>query len=70
MIHDVRAPRILRLPEVRSRTGMSRSSIYLAIQRGEFPLQVQLTTRSVGWREEEINLWVEARLPCSKAGAV
>ncbi|PSJ19006.1 hypothetical protein CVH10_25105, partial [Halomonas sp. ND22Bw] len=32
-------PRILRRPEVERLTGLSRSSIYDAMRRGEFPRQ-------------------------------
>ena len=35
-------PRILRLPLVRERTGLSRSSIYLRISEGRFPRPVSL----------------------------
>lgn len=54
--------RILRLKEVQSLTGLSRSTIYLEISKGNFPKQVQLTgARSVGWYESAITEWVESR---------
>ncbi|NII09672.1 AlpA family phage regulatory protein [Oleiagrimonas sp. C23AA] len=31
------APRLIRVPEVLSRVGVSRSTLYAMIQRGEFP---------------------------------
>lgn len=52
---------ILRLPTVKQRCGLSRTSIYNAIQRGEFPRQVELGMRSVGWLESDINEWVASR---------
>jgi prophage regulatory protein len=52
---------ILRLNSVKRRSGLSRTAIYAAIQRGEFPPQVQLTARSVGWRESAIEAWIAAR---------
>lgn len=51
----------LRLPKVMERSGLSRSSIYSAIKRNEFPRQVSLGRRSVGWLESEIDAWIEAR---------
>ncbi|MDD9708311.1 AlpA family phage regulatory protein [Seohaeicola sp. SP36] len=42
------AERILRRPEVEARTGLSRSTIYLWIQQGEFPKPVALGARLVG----------------------
>ena len=54
-------PSLLRLPKVIALTGISRSSIYRQIARGEFPAQVQISERAVGWREEEVVEWIENR---------
>lgn len=51
--------RIIRLPEVKRRVGLSRSSIYEYIQKGMFPKQVPLGARAVGWFETDIDLWVD-----------
>ena len=40
---------ILRMPEVTKRTGLSRSSLYAHMQRGEFPRPLNISHRSVGW---------------------
>jgi prophage regulatory protein len=64
------SPSILRLPKVKSRTGLSRSTIYLRIGQGTFPQPVSLGDRAVGWREEEIEQWLlalERKLHCLKA---
>lgn len=53
--------RIIKLPEVMSMTGLSRSSIYLLIKKGSFPTQVKLSTRSSGWFWREIYSWLESR---------
>lgn len=55
------AERILRRPEVEARTGLSRSTIYDWMKRGEFPKPVALGARLVGWRESDVNAWLEAR---------
>ena len=39
---------MLRLPTVKARTGLSRSTIYLRISRGTFPAPVSLGGRAVG----------------------
>ena len=52
---------ILRLPAVKARVGLSRSAIYLAMSRAEFPRSVQLGTRAVGWLESEIEDWIRQR---------
>jgi prophage regulatory protein len=49
---------VLRLPDVVKKTGRSSRSIYLAIARGEFPRQVSLGARSVGWLESEVDKWI------------
>jgi prophage regulatory protein len=53
------ASRILRLPAVLKLTGLSRSSIYLMISSGNFPRQVSLGARAVGWRECDIHDWLD-----------
>ena len=54
--------RILRLPEVQSQTGLSRSSIYLMMSEGLFPASVKLGERSVGWVEKEIQDWINQKI--------
>ena len=51
---------ILRLPEVKKSTGLSRSTIYLRIAQGTFPKAVSLGGRAVGWLEAEIQEWLTA----------
>lgn len=50
---------ILRLDSVLTRTGLSRSSIYNQINQGIFPKPVALGPRAVGWRESDINDWID-----------
>ncbi|HTU12225.1 MAG TPA: AlpA family transcriptional regulator [Allosphingosinicella sp.] len=49
--------RILRLPAVLERTGLSRSTLYRKIKAGTFPRQVAISTRCAGWRESAISAW-------------
>ncbi len=49
---------IIRLPEVRRRTGLGRATIYDFMRRGRFPSSIRLGGRSVGWIEAEIDNWV------------
>lgn len=53
---------ILRRKEVEQRTGLSRSTIYLRIQKGTFPKPVNLGARAVGWLGHEIDAWLIARI--------
>lgn len=57
--------RLLRLPEVESRVGLRKSSIYDALKRGDFPAPVKLSRRAVCWPASAIDQWIEARV---KAG--
>ncbi len=58
--------KILRLPEVKSRTGLSRSSIYLRISEGTFPKQTNLGGRAVGWDSMSIQQWISDRIESSR----
>lgn len=59
---------MLRLPAVRSRTGLSRSTIYLRISEGTFPQPISLGGRAVGWLEDEINQWLGDQIAASRPG--
>jgi prophage regulatory protein len=52
--------RIIRLPEVLHRTGLSKSTLYVRIKAGMFPRQVRYSagSRDVGWYESEINEYI------------
>lgn len=58
--------KILRLPNVKARTGLSRSTIYLRIAEGTFPAPVSLGGRAVGWIEQEVNDWLLQRIESSR----
>jgi prophage regulatory protein len=50
---------ILRLPRVKAKTGLSRSTIYDKVQKKQFPAPVKLGDRAVGWVESEIDGWLD-----------
>lgn len=50
--------RILRLPTVLKRTGLSRSTLYRKMQNGTFPMNIKLSTRCAGWRESAVTQWM------------
>ena len=60
------ATAILRLPTVKDRTGLSRSTIYLRISQGKFPKPVSLGGRAVGWIEVEIEDWLNQQISTSR----
>lgn len=61
--------RILRCRQVLARTGLSRSTLYALIGRGEFPSALRLSERSVGWLEHDVAQWIEARSRVSRPNA-
>ena len=54
--------RILKLKEVCSIVGLKPSTIYKLISNGDFPRQIKLTAKSVGWANKEINTWVSSKI--------
>jgi prophage regulatory protein len=57
---------ILRLPDVKRSTGLSRSTIYLRITQGTFPKPVSLDGRAVDWLEAKIQEWLQRRIEASR----
>lgn len=54
---------LLRVPQVIARTGMKRSTLYQAIQRGDFPAARRIGRRAVAWRADEVDEWINTRRP-------
>ena len=59
--------RIMRMPDVCRATGLSRSTIWRRVQRGEFPVRRALGGGLVGWLESEIDQWIAGREPVGGA---
>jgi prophage regulatory protein len=49
--------RFIRLKEVLTICGKSRSSVYDAIKKGDFPKPVKLHGRSSAWIKSEVEQW-------------
>jgi prophage regulatory protein len=58
--------RILRLPTVLDRTGLSRSTVYQRVAEGRFPKSVSLGARAVGWVEAEVDEWIARQIERSR----
>lgn len=54
--------RILRLDQVIEATGLGKTKIYELQAVGQFPMRVQITARTVGWVEEEVQAWLSGRV--------
>jgi prophage regulatory protein len=53
--------KLYRLPEVIERVGLSRSTIYEYISRGDFPAPIKIGKRAVAWNEASINQWLNKK---------
>jgi prophage regulatory protein len=60
---------ILRLPELKERIGLSRSTIYRRISENTFPKPVALGGRAVGWIESEIDHWLDHQIETSRTNS-
>ena len=52
--------RVLRFPEVRRLTGLSRTTIWEQEKAGKFPKHIQISARAVGWCESHVSAWLKA----------
>jgi prophage regulatory protein len=54
-------PRLLRFPDVRNRTGLSRSTIWRLERDGSFPRHRRISANAVAWPEDEVVAWIRSR---------
>ena len=59
-VAPVRPARLLRLPEVMSRVGLKRSSIYQRMSEGRFPRSRSLGAKCAVWVEAEVEEWIRS----------
>lgn len=50
--------RIVRFPEVKDLTGLSRASIYRKMARGTFPPRHKIGAQSIGWKLPDLLAWL------------
>jgi prophage regulatory protein len=58
--------KLLRLPQVKATTGLSKSSIYARISEGTFPKQIPLGPRLVVWVESDIQNWISEQVSAAR----
>jgi len=59
---------LLRIASVVSRTGMSKSSIYVLVSGDGFPKPVKLRGTANAWVEAEVDEWINGRIAERDAG--
>lgn len=60
---------MLRLPDVRRRVGLSKSTIYTLIAAGEFVPSVAISARCRAWPSDAIDAWIKERIAKSEKTA-
>ena len=58
--------RILRIKQVIDKTGLSHSTIYALIARGDFVKSIAIGVRAIGFVEEEVDTWIKQRVTASR----
>jgi prophage regulatory protein len=58
--------KLLRLPQVKESTGLSKSSIYARLAEGTFPKQIPLGPRLVVWVESDIQNWITEQVSAAR----
>ncbi|MCP5244783.1 MAG: AlpA family phage regulatory protein [Burkholderiales bacterium] len=54
--------KVLRMRDVIAKLGLSRSTIHRLQKAGQFVPAVQLSSRAVGFYEDDLDEWLEKRL--------
>jgi prophage regulatory protein len=58
--------KLIRLPEVKLATGLSKSTIYARIAEGTFPKQIPIGPRLVVWVESDIQNWIAEQISAAR----
>lgn len=57
----VKTVRVMRLPELMTRTGLPRATVYHLMKHGDLPKNFALGPRVVGWLESEVEAWISLK---------
>ncbi len=60
------AKKLLRLPAVKEKTGLSRSTIYARIAAGTFPRPLDLGPNTRAWLLSDVDSWIDGRIAASR----
>lgn len=58
LLQNEHSLRLIRLAEVKQRTGLSRSTIYRWMKAGKFPRSYTLGNYIAAWSEAEVEAWM------------
>ena len=52
--------RVLKFPELHTKTGLARSTVFKLEKQGKFPKRRKLGNKAVRWLESEVDQWIQA----------
>jgi prophage regulatory protein len=55
------ADALLRLPTVQAIVGLSKTTIYMLVARGDFPQPIRRGSRCTRWRSADVTAWLQAQ---------
>lgn len=55
------ATKVLRLPEMVRKIGLSKGSIYRLMKKNQFPKPIHLSERARGWLESDLDCWLDEK---------
>ena len=58
--------RIIRTEDLTRRLGLSRATIFRNVKAGRFPAPIKISQRAIGWRIDEVEAWIAARVATSE----
>lgn len=59
-------PQFYRLPQLKTRLGVSGSSIWAWVKKGTFPAPIKLAQNTTAWRLSDIETWEKSRIQASQ----
>jgi prophage regulatory protein len=54
--------RLVRFPEVKERTGLSRGTIWRYETAGLFPRRLRIGANTIAWLEADLDAWIEGHM--------
>lgn len=61
-LNDLAGARITKSRPLCARLGISRSTLWREVHEDRFPKPIEISPRSFGWIEAEVDAWLAARI--------
>lgn len=58
--------KLMRIADVTTLTGLSRSSVYAAVKLGAFPAPINIGIRASAWIQDEVHAWMRQRIRATR----